>query len=1789
MTTKKINNRDNRAFIKCQIYNELDSDGIDEYRFRIYDSSDRIILSSSTNYTTKEVLMKEMNKALEGIRSNPKCFQIRATKNENYYFNIINEKEEVIARRIEYFDSLKECEIEASRVKQVISTSELQIVDLENNSTDDQPCKRDEKLCELYAQILQKFQTCFPDRVRGLKGEHACAKEILELIYSFDKANPSYALVRNLQSSIRVIDIFLQDTHQDSFTRARDAVQTILDYLLKNGDCDCKDKGDFNLGDTASIQSPHLYVQSAGSPGVDSTKGIHLRWMLKGALSNHLPKADYATPGVNFNKNDDYVRIYRSPYIETGIGFDTKETAPKNVNNGSQEWQYVIGNHVIYIYFLNATRYNQVLASFDPFADPAGFLEAYGDNVIEIEHKTELSFSVTVKMNVTGSGNTNVELLSVEDNQISAAKTASLRKKYDTSVLSGQKLYSENIRSVRLKSAGGFLGSIRFELYSDFLTAAARKKSWSYLGKHALTKDTSLAYSRLEPVNNAVNGRWLRYNDEAYVNINNYKDKWNGASLPPENRILNTVDTYINLSNNPSNPSANESFLINDPSISSDPNYDPSDDEFELSNLYVLQLASLDYHVARMLGLGILDLDNVVFSGKYMYVAEYFTIADLNDGQGRREIQHIYCSLPTGLTEERLPISVDLKTPVPGIIQGLDTDSPEVITDEDGYAFDGKTRFLSLFNEALPDEEENQSFYYTNYEFISADHTIPVYAGIEYKRTGDPKWVKPELPFDRNYYNIDGTVPSSERNETKSIVIPAPQFPLFVHREKDNGWHDYSSYGINWFSRATNSAIVQSIETTIVPTNNLQPPTNINAVLIRPENPLLLTSTDEQTELTGISNTDKTFIRLTFDYNHAQELINYHKTINGDIINGYSELADTDELFGEDFEIFFRNRVPISVSGKVVSVVDNPSNPILADIQTGKYELTSSGTPTDMITPSIIGNGSNFVGSAVTIDGATYIVHQVNNSGTYPKFTVFKNNSNGFPVELGTSTPPSELTTPISGGLFLMVENMLTKTNWSLPDPTVSTTLPTLLPQPLGFKVNIDHISVYKEEISITTADGNIETHIQKFRGIYENALIEKQLEDHDGNPSTAQIHQGLYKITFNGYSLPQHSQVRGSTHRVEWYNGVVRLHTQNDPNGPRKELKVIRTQNIGTSNDLIVYAADLNFDSSTGYDQVQIGTHKTNYYPGYKTYLFHDPTHNLDEGHILPEIDEGDKYSIFGLRTHDHALGYYSKISTPVLMFAQEIVEPQQPRLPVGGLYATRPDFFGKASYTFKTVFEHKPYAVQYNRASDIQILSAVYKVDNLVGASDYNVESVMRDVLENRESEWFNDIWINFLSWDYSANGGLFEEFNGVRMPLPNNPNFLTSINTFIDEHNNYFGQSVPSLGSITSMHQVIIPAGSEHNALYLVDFFRDIIFNCFVPLTEIPVIYKYVKGTSYKPIPKKQVIRDRNGNLLNPNDPDFDMAPMMKITGTGSPNHETQFTDFGLDGASNAKYFYAVREMNLQMKSGPYSPILGPISLVNTAPPKAPEIVKITPILENEAFGISPAIEIELNGYSKTQNIKKINTYRATNPTDALSIRTMEMVSEQNVETLGIGDDPTWKIIDDFSDLGYTPYGDPLFYKVIVQREVKYKDKDDVLVTEYAPSSASKMTITNIVENRSPNTPVLSYYSSPLTAAHELSSVTFEWNKTVHNGAYTLHKMNASGNWEQIHELQSNDNTIQLALADTSVGSGTLLVEDANGNPIYHHFKIVAKNFAGMVSKEEKILTIYNPDTWQDISTI
>jgi hypothetical protein len=619
---------------------------------------------------------------------------------------------------------------------------------------------------------------------------------------------------------------------------------------------------------------------------------------------------------------------------------------------------------------------------------------------------------------------------------------------------------------------------------------------------------------------------------------------------------------------------------------------------------------------------------------------------------------------------------------------------------------------------------------------------------------------------------------------------------------------------------------------------------------------------------------------------------------------------------------------------------------------------------------------------------------------------------------------------------------------------------------------------------------------------------------------------------------------------------------------------------------DLVIYVTDPNFpevnedgDASNDvpYDYIQLGSGvSVNFYPGYKVYFYNNDTYGLDEDTILPDAGEGVRYSIFGMRSRHNRVPdpYGSKVSVPSMMFAQEIIEPQPPRQPQGTLYATRPDFFGRSTYTLTTEYEHQPHGVLFYRANDEALLNALYKKETVAFIRGELAK------LGGNDEEWFTDRWQNFLDFD-TLQGGDYETFPPAgpavdfqfKFPEPDKPAFFDWANAILAD----LGQPLITNTSGT------IPVGDPQ----IFNFVKGAIFSAFVPLTEVPIIYQHIKGNSYTPVNERQVVRDENGYVLPPSDERFKMAPMMKRM--SSNPHKTQFVDFNLDGTSRNIYFYGVRELGSLMKMGEYSPFLGPIKLVNTNAPETPEIKRVMPILENTALQRGASMQLEINAYAEVENIKKLTIYRALNKLDAQSVRTMQKVKTIDLEAEGILGEKFWRVHDNFEGLDEVPYGDALFYRVTVSRQVEYADKDGNVIVEYQPSKASKITATVMVEAMNPPAPTLCFDSDVISSAMQtLEDVVLRWDKTCYKGKYYVYKMNTQGNWVEIKQLTSNDDTIVLPLAstelengmpifeDTYLGNGTLKIQE-NGNPIYHHFKVVAENTAGMLSTEENILSI------------
>jgi hypothetical protein len=1277
-----------------------------------------------------------------------------------------------------------------------------------------------------------------------------------------------------------------------------------------------------------------------------------------------------------------------------------------------------------------------------------------------------------------------------------------------------------------------------------------------------------------------------------------------------DRNLKDVVDKYISLSDDINNPKAVEEIPVDENIV-----VEGEDDVMEISNLDMLNIASYDYHMARMLGLGFIDAAPQVQQGEFVYIATYVTFGDLEDGLGAREVQHLSMSLPTATTDQRLPLPVSLDDIEPGAYFGTETSEPSSITDTDGYTHDGKKRYVTLYAAQIPEDVYNPAFYAENTQFEAKEYTIPIYAGLEYRKQrinqNDPGvWEKPEISHDKRYLHIDPTASNAtERYEAFPLTLPEVGQPIFVHKQIISGTHYYGSYGINWFSRATSSPTEVSIFTELQPTNPLLPPSNIQPHLIQQEQPLLLTSQEEQDRYNAISGSDKTLARISFDYHSYQDLVDYVVPEDSVITDAQlvsdttSIFDDNDEIFADDVHIFFRNQMPNNVSGQVISVQDDPTNNLVSIVTVDDYYLSSVD---QTLTPDIPnGFESNYEGGVFIMGEQQHIIHEVIQTSGYPQFKVYKKEISDALVD-DIPAPDADALQAIeitNEGIFMAIENMQTPASWGTPNP-----------QPLYVTVG-DNWPIHREVVMVEGDNGELERHLEKTRGIWSDpannhttiTTVDEVVDVVNGNPVMG--HKGMYNITFHGIVLDQHIQYNASNDSVEWYKGIVRVHTDDNPNGKRKVLKVakiLNIKNVGdtTQSDVQVLAFDPLFPTDPadlpGYDQIQTGTNvSVNFYPGYKVYLYKNDMYGLNAANLLPGDDEEVRNSIVGLRSHDtDNPTFYSNISIPKIMFAQKIIAAEQPEQPDGAKYATRPDFFGLSTYTITTKYTHKPHGVLFYRTNDEAILNALYEKETVL-----QIRAALK-ALGGNDEQYFANRWENFLDFTTLAAEGDFRTYppagvstDNYKFPNPDKVALFEWANDIIDRINS--NTAFPPAQTVTPFvadPQAVntdvgnIPVGDPR----LRDFVKGVIYNAFVPLTEVPVIYAYINGPSYTPINKKQVLRDENGGVLLPTDPAFEMAPMMKTTST-SP-HTTQFTDFNLDGTSNNIYFYAARELSSQMKLGDFSDALGPIKLVTSNAPEAPEVKRIMPVLENVELGTPPRIQLEINAYPDIQDIKKVTIYRAFNKLDAQSIRTMKALDPIDIDAAGLAGNELWTVYDDFSDLDEVPYGDGLFYRLTVSRKIEYAPADYTggttpppAETDYAPSQASKIVASMMVEVANPPAPTMEYIAEPIAANGDVNEIALQWNKTCYKGTYHVYKMNRQGNWDKIHEVTTNDETVFVLLADTSLQDHSLSTQDADGNPIYHHFKVVAQNTSGMLSTEEHILTIPNDDSWIDLGGI
>ena len=91
-----------------EIYEETDEDNIEEFRFRIIDDSDNILLSSTRRMLSREETRLEMRTSLF-MGTSPVNYTISETKTGDWYFTLHDKDGDMVARRIQCFKTIDEC------------------------------------------------------------------------------------------------------------------------------------------------------------------------------------------------------------------------------------------------------------------------------------------------------------------------------------------------------------------------------------------------------------------------------------------------------------------------------------------------------------------------------------------------------------------------------------------------------------------------------------------------------------------------------------------------------------------------------------------------------------------------------------------------------------------------------------------------------------------------------------------------------------------------------------------------------------------------------------------------------------------------------------------------------------------------------------------------------------------------------------------------------------------------------------------------------------------------------------------------------------------------------------------------------------------------------------------------------------------------------------------------------------------------------------------------------------------------------------------------------------------------------------------------------------------------------------------------------------------------------------------------------------------------------------------------------------------------------------------------
>jgi hypothetical protein len=168
----------------------------------------------------------------------------------------------------------------------------------------------------------------------------------------------------------------------------------------------------------------------------------------------------------------------------------------------------------------------------------------------------------------------------------------------------------------------------------------------------------------------------------------------------------------------------------------------------------------------------------------------------------------------------------------------------------------------------------------------------------------------------------------------------------------------------------------------------------------------------------------------------------------------------------------------------------------------------------------------------------------------------------------------------------------------------------------------------------------------------------------------------------------------------------------------------------------------------------------------------------------------------------------------------------------------------------------------------------------------------------------------------------------------------------------------------------------------------------------------------------------------------------------------------------------------------------------------------------------------------------------------------------------------------VADDFSDLIFPPYGENLYYKIVAVRKIKNELSQDEDILSF-PSKPIQTQVADVLNPPAPRLFAENGTAAPLV----LQNVVLKWNPTAYNGIYSLQKMNNNGNWVEFYRIKVRHTAMQYPPTDKKgtpdfanfPETKSLPRTDADGNKIYHRYRVQVENASGLFNLSEFELTL------------